>query len=79
MIKLGFLGFALDRMLLLLFDLTILSNNTFWQSARENKSMEQSIDCQPHFGHPMWHRKASYANHTAQVVCNEMWLSSNLA
>ncbi len=28
--------------------------------------MGQSIDCQPHFGHQMRRRKASYANHAAQ-------------
>ena len=29
--------------------------------------MGQSIDCQPHFGHQVGRRKASYANHAAQV------------
>jgi phosphopantetheine adenylyltransferase len=29
--------------------------------------MEQSIDCQPHFGHQVGLRKASYANYAAQV------------
>ncbi len=29
--------------------------------------MGQSIDCQPHFGHQVGRRKASYANHEAQV------------
>jgi len=29
--------------------------------------MGQSIDCQPHFGHQVGRRKASYANHPAQV------------
>lgn len=54
-------------MLLQLFDFTILSNDTFWQFVGENKSKRQSIDCQPHFGHQVGRRKASYANHAAQV------------
>ena len=29
--------------------------------------MGQSIDCQPHFGHQVGRRKASYTNHAAQV------------
>ena len=29
--------------------------------------MGQSIDCQRHFGHQVGRRKASYANHAAQV------------
>ena len=29
--------------------------------------MGQSIDCQPHFGHQLGRRKASYTNHAAQV------------
>ena len=29
--------------------------------------MGQSIDCQPHFGHQVGRRKASSANHAAQV------------
>jgi hypothetical protein len=29
--------------------------------------MGQSIDCQPHFGHQVGRKKASYANHAAQV------------
>ena len=29
--------------------------------------MRQNIDSQPHFGHQMGRRKASYANHAAQV------------
>jgi len=29
--------------------------------------MGQSIDCQPHFGHQVGRRKASYANHAAQL------------
>ena len=29
--------------------------------------MGQSIDCQPHFGHQVGRRKASYTNYVAQV------------
>ena len=54
-------------MLLLLFNFTILSNDTFWQFVGENKSIGQSIDCQPHFGHQVGCRKASSANYAAQV------------
>ena len=39
--------------------------------------MGQSIDCRPHFGHQVGRRKASYANHAAQVEKTAVCLLSD--